>query len=63
MTRLQETFILAIRNASSMKHIKKEKMITTALHSRTRLTVDPETTVSGPTLDLAMNIKYDCYLP
>ena len=42
-----------------MKHSKKEKMTTTALQSRTRLTVGPETTVFGLTLDLAMNIKYD----
>ena len=62
ITRLRGTFTLEIRNVSSMKHLKRGKMITTALLSRTRLTVGPETTVSGHTLALVMNIKYDTYL-
>ena len=56
--RLRGTFILGIRNASSMKHLKRGKMTTIAPPSRSRQTVGRETTVSGITPALAMNIKY-----
>ena len=53
---------MEIRNVSSMKHLKRGKMTTTALLSRIRLAVGLEITVSGHTLALAMNIRYATYL-